>query len=49
MTDDPPCEPNWRDDPEALDRLYEIGARAFHDPHFGRRKVDTVTISEEYL
>lgn len=44
------CEPNWRDDPDELDRLYEIGARAFH----GRtaiydRNITTVTAPEEYL
>jgi len=50
VTEPPHCEPNWLDDPEELDRLYEIGARAFH----GRtaiydRDITTVTAPEEYL
>lgn len=45
-----PCDhPNWRDNPDALDQLCEIGARAFHDPHFEHRNVDTVQLQGSYL
>ena len=32
MTAPPDCEPNWRDDPTALDRLCEYGAQQLWDP-----------------
>jgi len=44
------CDPNWRDRPDELDRLCELGARQLH----GRtaiytRDITTITAPEEYL
>lgn len=32
MTAPPDCEPNWRDNPDALDQLCEYGAQQLCDP-----------------
>ncbi|MGW1744529.1 hypothetical protein ACWCRD_02705 [Streptomyces sp. NPDC002092] len=46
----PSCrQPNWRDDPDGLDRLCEAGARQLHGPQFEVRSVHTVQITESYL
>jgi hypothetical protein len=44
-----PGQPNWRDEPEALDRLCDAGARQLHGPDRERRDIRTLNPPEEYL
>lgn len=41
--------PNWRDDPDGLDRLCEAGARQLHGPQFEVRDTENVTVIGELL
>lgn len=46
----PVCEPNWRTNPDELDRLCEIGAREFHGTTaIHCRDITTITAPQEYL
>jgi hypothetical protein len=43
------CTPNWRDEPEALDRLCDAGAQQLHGPDGQRRDIRTINPPPEYL
>lgn len=50
MTAPPDCEPNWRDNPDALERLCEYGAQQLHGhPRPADRDIRTVPLKGDYL
>jgi hypothetical protein len=43
------CDPNWRDNPAALDRLCQQGARELHGEQAEARDTDTIEPKGDYL
>ncbi len=43
------CDPNWRDNPDALDRLCDAGARDLYGEYIPARDTETITTIGDYL